>query len=144
MDRVLEPNDEYQSVVLVGTLQLRKSLCPCRRPRKHPSSASTPARSPTGTHSTAYSPEACGFPDFYGRNMDVWIACVSYIDDPDARMTEVHCSPGRVATIVLSEAVDFASRCPDQYAALVECTAFVNWRRLEIGEPAVLALAYNK
>ncbi len=25
-----------------------------------------------------------GFPEYYGRNMDAWIDCMSCIDDPDA------------------------------------------------------------
>lgn len=32
--------------------------------------------------------------------------------------------------------------CPEQYAALVECTAFVDWRNLESGGGAMLALAF--
>jgi hypothetical protein len=37
---------------------------------------------------------------------------------------------------------DFAERCPDQFAALIDCSAFVNWRRLETGGRAILALSY--
>jgi hypothetical protein len=39
---------------------------------------------------------------------------------------------------------EFAARCPEQYAALIECAGFVNWRRSSEGEGAVLALAYHK
>jgi hypothetical protein len=35
---------------------------------------------------------------------------------------------------------EFKKRCPDQYDALIQCSAFVNYRRVEIGEPLVLAL----
>ena len=34
--------------------------------------------------------EAFGFPDFHSRNLDVWIDCMTHLDDPDARMTSVH------------------------------------------------------
>jgi len=37
----------------------------------------------------------------------------------------------------------FANRCPEQYSAVIECAAFVNWRRLEMGDPSVLALNFH-
>ncbi len=88
--------------------------------------------------------QALGFPSFYGRNMDAWIDCLSCLDEPEAAMTNVHAEPGGVVTLVIDNVDDFSVRCPEQYDALVDCAAFVNWRRLEIGEPAVLALAFNK
>ena len=85
-----------------------------------------------------------GFPSFYGRNMDAWIDCMTDLDDPGTGMTAVSVQPGSLLTLQL-EAVDaFADRCPEQFAALVECTAFVNWRRIEQGQAAVLALSYWK
>ena len=83
-----------------------------------------------------------GFPGFYGRNMNAWVDCMTYLDDATAGMTTVHVQPGQVATIHLDEADEFASRCPKQFAALVECTAFVNWRRIERAAPPVLALSF--
>jgi RNAse (barnase) inhibitor barstar len=32
---------------------------------------------------------AFGFPDFYGRNMNAWIDCMSYLDEPPSGMTNV-------------------------------------------------------
>jgi len=32
----------------------------------------------------------------------------------------------------------------DHYTALIESVAFVSWRRLERGDPAVLALAFSE
>lgn len=86
--------------------------------------------------------EALGFPDFYGRNMSAWIDCLTYADDPGSAMTTVHAPPGGVVTIHLDDARDFPRRCPEPYAALVESAAFVNWRRIEMGQPAVLALSF--
>ena len=44
--------------------------------------------------------EAFGFPDFYGRNMNAWIDCITCLDDPDAGMTTVHALPrGMVSTL---------------------------------------------
>ncbi len=88
--------------------------------------------------------EALGFPEFFGRNMDAWIDCMTCLDEPEAGMTSVHAPPGGVVTLVIDGVAEFAARCPEQYAALVECAAFVNWRRIEVGEPSVLTLAFNK
>ncbi len=88
--------------------------------------------------------ELLGFPDFYGRNMDAWIDCMTSLDEPDDGMTTVHPSSGEILVMSLSDATDLASRCPDIYEALVECTAFVNYRKIEAGEPPVLALSYWK
>jgi len=49
-----------------------------------------------------------------------------------------------VVTLLLEHAGDFAHRCPEQYAAIVECSAFVNLRRVEHGQPPVLALAFHR
>jgi RNAse (barnase) inhibitor barstar len=84
-----------------------------------------------------------GFPDFYGKNMNAWIDCMTSLDVPEDGMTSVHCLPGTVLTLELQDVESFAKRCSEQYRALIECAAFVNWRRLEVGEPAVLALSFN-
>ncbi|HEY4354488.1 MAG TPA: barstar family protein [Acidobacteriaceae bacterium] len=83
-----------------------------------------------------------GFPSFYGKNMDAWIDCMSSLNAPDDGMSTVHCEPGSILTIDLENAADFARRCPEQYAALFSCAAFVNARRNEVGEPSVLALNF--
>jgi hypothetical protein len=88
--------------------------------------------------------EICGFPDFYGHNLNAWIDCMSSLDDPGAGMTSVHCDVGAVAALQLLHVDSFARRCPDQYAALVDCAAFVNWRRIEQGQSAVLALSFDR
>ncbi len=88
--------------------------------------------------------EVFGFPEFYGANMNAWLDCMSYLDDASAERSKVQCAPVRAATIKLTEAADFAGRCSAQYEALVECAAFVNWRRLEQHRPAVLALTFYK
>ena len=88
--------------------------------------------------------EVFGFPSFYGRNMDAWIDCMSYLDEPDARMSSIFVPPGSVLTLELHGAKDFTARCPEQFSALIECAAFVNWRRSSNGEGGILALAYNE
>lgn len=88
--------------------------------------------------------EAFGFPDFYGRNMNAWIGCMSSLDAPEDGMTTVHAPPGGVVTLHLDHADDLARRCPGLYEVIVESAAFVNWRRIEVGQPAVLALSFHR
>jgi len=83
-----------------------------------------------------------GFPDFYGRNMNAWIDCMTSLDAPDDGMSNVHCDPGSVLTLELKNARTFRDRCPELYDAIVESAAFVNWRRIEVGEVSVLALSF--
>ena len=84
------------------------------------------------------SPKRLGLPAFYGRNMDAWIDCMTCLDDANAGMSAVHAPAGGVLTLQLENVDDFAARCPIQYAVIIECAAFVNWRRIELGSPPVL------
>ena len=61
-----------------------------------------------------------GFPDYYGRNMDAWIDCMTYLDDREAGMTTVSVDPGGVLIMQLENATNFERRCPEQYRALLE------------------------
>lgn len=80
-----------------------------------------------------------GFPPFYGRNMDAWIDCMTWLDDPSSEMTEIHGSQND--PVVLQ--IDQIDSVPDEiYSALVDCTAFVNHRRIEQGESAIVTLSY--
>ncbi len=88
--------------------------------------------------------EVFGFPDFYGRNRDAWIDCMSSLDEPSAGMTRMHAPTGSVLVLQLDNVDDFAGRCPEQYQAIIEDAAFVNWRKMEVGEPAVLALSFAR
>ncbi|HYS63490.1 MAG TPA: barstar family protein [Paraburkholderia sp.] len=79
-----------------------------------------------------------GFPAFYGNNMDAFIDCLSYLDEPAAEMTGVHVRPGDTLAIQLDSVNSFRRRCPDQFGALQDACAFVNWRRTrEHGAPLV-------
>jgi hypothetical protein len=84
--------------------------------------------------------EALGFPDFYGRNMDAWIDCLTYIDQDDG-MRRATVSPGESLILELEDEGSFRDRCPDQYAKLVECAEIVNRRHIEKGKTAELALS---
>jgi hypothetical protein len=76
--------------------------------------------------------------------MDAWIDCMTYLDDPSAKMSKIHSPPESFVVLQLANVSDFARRCPEQYEAIIECTAFVNWRKIEIGESAVLTLSFYK
>lgn len=84
--------------------------------------------------------ELLGFPDFYGRNMNAWIDCMTDADDPNTGMVRAAVQPGHLMTLQIDDAADFEKRCPEQFKALIECAAFVNYRRVEIGGTPVLSL----
>jgi RNAse (barnase) inhibitor barstar len=86
--------------------------------------------------------EAFGFPDWYGRNMDAWIDLMTYLDE-DSATTSISVAPGEIVTIEVAGARRLRERLPEIYAALVECAAFVNWRRIERGGTAYLCLAFQ-
>jgi hypothetical protein len=88
--------------------------------------------------------EVFGFPGFYGRNMDAWIDCMSSLDLPADGMTQIHVLTGSVVVLHLENAGDFSKRCPDQYKALVECSAFVNYRQITDNREPLLALSFYK
>src|SRR5215470_12177512 len=76
--------------------------------------------------------EVFGFPEFYGRNMDAWNDCMTYLDDPDSSMSSVTVAKGGLVVIRVENALALKKRCPEQYDALVECAAFVNHRRVDV------------
>ena len=84
-----------------------------------------------------------GFPGFYGRNMDAWIDCMSYLDDPNAGMTSCHVEPGRTLTLELVNVKPFREKHPNLYADIVDCSAFVNARCIETGPTPLIALAFR-
>jgi RNAse (barnase) inhibitor barstar len=84
-----------------------------------------------------------GFPDFYGRNMDAWIDCMTSLDTAEDGLTTVWVKTGQILILRIDDPFDFRRRCPEQYEALIECSAFVNFRRVEVGEPPVLALLFS-
>jgi RNAse (barnase) inhibitor barstar len=88
--------------------------------------------------------KAFGFPTFYGHNMDAWIDCMTDLDDPSSGMSSVHAPPNGIVVVKVLNAKAFATRCPEQAAALNDCVAFVNWRRCEQGGAPVLALSYHQ
>ncbi|HET7831530.1 MAG TPA: barstar family protein [Gallionella sp.] len=72
--------------------------------------------------------ETMGFPEFYGRNMDAWIDCMSCIDDPDAGMSAVTVKSDESLEIVLLSIETAIKSCPDVFQGFLKCVAFVNQR----------------
>lgn len=58
-------------------------------------------------------------------------------------MSSIHVQSGQTLALVIDNAQSFKRRCPEQFEALVECAAFVNWRTVVAGGTPLLALAFN-
>ncbi len=81
--------------------------------------------------------EAFGFFDGYGNNMNAWIDCLSYLDSDDG-MTKFCLQKDEIMNIEVTETEDFSSRLPEILNDLIECTAFVNQRYIELdGKPRI-------
>lgn len=85
--------------------------------------------------------EAFGLPDWYGRNLDAWIDLFTCMDQ-DRTTTDVFVASGETLTILIEKAAELRTAAPEIFAALVECVASVNWRRIEAGDSAYLCLAF--
>ena len=88
--------------------------------------------------------EAFGFPASYGKNLDALVDCLTHLDDPAAGMSRVQVFPGRVVLLAIDHVSKAGRSAAEQVQALVDAVAFVNWRRLERGQPPVLAVAYER
>lgn len=70
-----------------------------------------------------------GFPDFYGKNMDAWIDCMSYLDDPDSGMTTINLTPNDLLEFKIVEYKNdtefFKSEIFQEFAL---CCFFINNR----------------
>jgi RNAse (barnase) inhibitor barstar len=75
--------------------------------------------------------EAMGFRGSYGDDMDGWIECMTKLVES-----------GEDLVIEVAKSIGFRGRCPEQFAELVEGTAYVNLRCSEEGQPPPLALVF--
>lgn len=78
---------------------------------------------------------ALGFPDFYGRNQDAWIDCMTRLDAPGFNARGL--DPGDILLVQ----IESAGADPAILTALLEMSAFVNHRRLQTGEAPILILS---
>ena len=86
--------------------------------------------------------QVLGFPSFYGKNMNAWVDCLTYLDEPGDGMSNVVLHDHDILTLQLDAAESFRSRCPEQFDALVTSASFVNLRRVERGLRPTIALAF--
>jgi len=85
--------------------------------------------------------ETFGFPTFYGRNMNAWIDCLTYLDEGDG-MSRFDLRPDEKLIVEVLETKDLMRRVPDIFTALVETTAAVNQRHIQDGKQPMIALVF--
>ena len=72
-----------------------------------------------------------GFPNFYGNNMNAWIDCMSYINDPDSGMSEIVVASGEELDIVVRGTEEASKKCSEVLVGFIECVAAVYRRFIE-------------
>jgi RNAse (barnase) inhibitor barstar len=83
-----------------------------------------------------------GFPDFYGRNMDAWVDCLSGVRDDDG-MSSIVLAPNERLLIEVSHSDVMRAKAPHILEALQECVDTVNEQYAEDGEMPPLQLAFR-
>ena len=83
------------------------------------------------------------FPELYGRNMNAWVDCMTDLYEPGTGMTGIHIKDGEVLALEFVGVKPFRENYPEQYACVVECSSFVNRRRIETGQKPNLALVMD-
>jgi len=83
--------------------------------------------------------DAFGFPDFYGRNGNAFIDCLSYLEEDDG-MTRFVLKPGETLIVELADAYEFGKRTPEQATALLGWIGRVNARYVGDGKPPPLVV----
>ena len=68
------------------------------------------------------------FPDYYGENMNAWIDCVDELTD-------------RPTLLKIENGKFLKENAPELLNAILECGAFVNFRKIEVGEKPNLIIA---
>ena len=82
---------------------------------------------------------AFGFPDSYGKTMDAWVDCLSYLRDEDG-MSKFRLKPNEKLEIVVRDAAAMRERVPDLLEEMTFCVAGINERYEDYGEKPALAL----
>jgi hypothetical protein len=85
------------------------------------------------------SAETFGFPDFYGRNNNALIDCLSYLPDGDA-MSKFELADGEHLLIHLTGFEAFQQTHGELARGLLDCAAAVNSRYIARGDIPRLAL----
>jgi RNAse (barnase) inhibitor barstar len=84
-----------------------------------------------------------GFPDFYGRNINAWIDCMSDLDKPEYGMVKnISIRKGQCVVLRINNIDDLKSQAHDIYMAIIECSAFINRERIISGELPLIFLSF--
>lgn len=84
-----------------------------------------------------------GFPDFYGRNMNAWIDCISDLDKRENGMvTNISIKKGQCVVFKIMNADALKSQAFEIYLALIESSAFINRRRKDAEELPLIFLSF--
>jgi len=81
-----------------------------------------------------------GFPDFYGRNGDAWIDCMTHLDTD---FSEVRVDPGQFVLLEIRGADQLSARAPELINFIYDAAAFVNGRRIEVGDKPILLISHR-
>ena len=84
--------------------------------------------------------KAFGFPDFYGRNNNAWIDCLSYLDQDDG-MSAFSLGRDETLEVLLADYSEFSDRHPEIALGITQLFASVNARYSERGDFLRLRLA---
>jgi hypothetical protein len=91
----------------------------------------------------SYFKRTFGFPEFYGRNMAAWVDCLTSLDEPNHGMTtKITLNKGELIVFRLLNVEGLKKSSSDIYEALIECSAFVNRRRMEVGDMPLIVLSF--
>ncbi len=85
-----------------------------------------------------------GFPEYYGKNMDAWIDCMTTLDNTPSQTKKLTLKENEMLVLQLENAKYLKKNNPKIYDDLIECSAFVNWRRIEKGLQPILILSFYK
>ncbi|AMP06919.1 barstar family protein [Collimonas pratensis] len=85
------------------------------------------------------SAKAFGFPEFYGRNMNAWIDCLSYLRDEDG-MSKFRLKENEVLNIEVLHSEKLRQHAAEILEELEFCIAAINERYDDYGEKPALKL----
>jgi len=80
-----------------------------------------------------------GFPAFYGRSLDAWVDCLSYLRDQE-NMTKFLLKPNEMLEITITNADILRQSNPDLLEEITFCIAGINERYDDYGEKPALSL----
>src|SRR5215469_11650280 len=80
-----------------------------------------------------------GFPAFYGRNMNAFVDCLTYLDQADG-MSRFSLLPGEILELRVVDSATFRQSAPEVAAAFVDAITSINRRYSDRGKAEVIRL----